>query len=249
MFWKFYFYIVQTTARKKSIWIVSGLIWLFYSLILFIIPSVLDVNPLFLWTNSMVNFNTMSSIFISIYAGILAETIFSLPKEDGSELVIFSKPIARWKIINAKFLAFFTFVLINIAVDLIIPLFCLCLGVYDPTNNPSGIDVSKFGSLEISIFAGILVISLFFGSIGILVSMKGSKNAVLITTIAMANVFYILCMALTIIIKSPADIATDRHGISIVNGNFYDRDKARAKCFMTQDDGIISDEINFEKCT
>lgn len=242
MFGKFYGYLVKNVINKKSMWVVNGLVWLFFALIFFIIPAPLHVSPLYLWTNSMFNFNLMTVIFLAIYCSILAVCIFNQPREDGSELVIFSKPIARWKIINVKFLVYLTFVFLNTVIDMILPLFCLCLGKYDAITNPNGFDVSKLGSLELSIFIATLVICLFFGSIAILISMRGNKPVIMVSTIAIAIVFELISMVMPMVVKSPSEVATDRYAIEINTSNYYDRDKKRARCFMTSNDGILSDD-------
>ncbi len=249
MFGKFYGYLIKNVINKKSMWVVNGLVWLFFALIFFIIPAPLHVSPLFLWSNSMFNFNLMTVIFLSIYCSILAVCIFNQPREDGTELIIFSKPIARWKIINVKFLVYLTFVFINTIVSMILPLFCLCLGKYDPVTNPDGFDVSKLASLELSIFIATLVICLFFGSIAILISMRANKPVIMVSTIAIAIVFELISMVMPMIVKSPSEIATDRYGIQISTTNYYDRDKNRARCFMTANDGILLDDTDMDHNT
>lgn len=249
MFSKFYSYLMFNVSKKKSVWVVNGLVWLFYALILFIIPGPLKVNPLYIWTNSMFNFNLMTIIFLSIYCAVLAVCIFNEPREDGSELVIFSKPIKRWKIINAKFCCFLSFVAINFLVDMIMPLFCMCFGKYDTVTNPNGFEFEKLGSLELSIFMGVLITCLFFGSIAILISMKGNKPVIMTSTICISIVFDLISMILPLITKSPAKEVQDRNGIEITTANYYNKEKNRVKCFMTADDGLIDETIKLDKTT
>ncbi|MDE6476931.1 MAG: hypothetical protein K2L48_01880 [Mycoplasmoidaceae bacterium] len=132
---------------------------------------------------------------------------------------------------------------------MILPLFCLCLGKYDPITNSNGFDVSKLSSLELSIFTATLVICLFFGSIAILISMRGNKPVIMVSTIAIAIVFELISMVMPVIVKSPSEIATDRYGIEINTSNYYDKDKKRARCFITSNDGILSDDVKIDHTT
>lgn len=242
MFRKFYSYLFRLLGKKKPVWVVNGLIWLFYSLILLIIPGSLNVSSLYLWSNSMFNFNIMTIIFLSIYCCTITVEIFNQPREDGSELLIFSKPISRWKIINAKFSIFLTYVLINLLVDMIFPLLSLCFGIYDPLTNANGIKLEDLGWIILSILIAGTIVCLFFGSISILISMKANIPVVKVSTICIAIIFELISMIMPVIVKSPASIATDKHGVTMEVSNYYSNKDKRAKSFIMADDGVISDD-------
>ncbi len=242
MFRKFYSYLFRVLGKKKPVWVVNGLIWLFYALILLIIPASLNVSPLYLWSNSMFNFNIMTIIFLSIYCCTITVEIFNQPREDGSELLIFSKPISRWKIINAKFSIFLTYVLINLLVDMIFPLLTLCFGIYDPLTNANGIKLEDLGWIILSILIAGMIVCLFFGSISILISMKANIPVVKVSTICIAIIFELISMIMPVIVKSPASIATDKYGVTMEVSNYYSVKDKKVKSFIMADDGVISDD-------
>ncbi len=241
MFRKFYLYLFKLLSRKKPVWVVNGLIWTFYALILLIVPGSLNVSPLYLWTNSMFNFNIMTFVFLSIYCSTITVEIFNQPREDGSELLIFSKPISRWKIINAKFSIFLTYVLINLIVDMLFPLLSLCFGIYDPLTNANGIRIEDLGWIILSILIAGTIVSLFFGSISILISMKANIPVVKVSTICIAIIFELISMIMPVIVKSPTTIATDKYGVTMEVSNYYSNKDKGAKSFIMADDGVLSD--------
>jgi hypothetical protein len=53
------------------------------------------MGPLFIWSNTLFDLQSYLIIIFAIICGITAVVIFNDPKDDGSELIIISKPNNR----------------------------------------------------------------------------------------------------------------------------------------------------------
>ncbi|MDR0739379.1 MAG: ABC transporter permease [Mycoplasmataceae bacterium] len=179
---------------------------------------------------------------MSVICSIVAVVIFREGRDDGTELIIMSKPIKRIKIILVKFLCFLLIIFTATISAMILALGMFFFGEYDPMKNPNGVVYKDVLNIELGILLGNIVACLFFGSIAILVSVISGKIPIMVTTIGIAIVFNLINMVLPVTIKTPNKYISDQYSISMdstryidVNGNFHDATNAAYVKYFTDD--------------
>ena len=157
---KYIGFTITNAFTKRPIWI-SAVIYIFVMFcFLILIPVLTSLNVVHIWSNSTMTVLQSFLLFIcAIFTAVLAIGIFRDTNEEGTELIIISKPISRMKIIFGKFIAFFIMCLIlNLATCIIV-----CITLLLPSMQPTW-----FWSLLGSVFVGNVITFLVFGAIAIL---------------------------------------------------------------------------------
>ncbi|MDE7433841.1 MAG: hypothetical protein K2M43_01750 [Mycoplasmoidaceae bacterium] len=103
--------------------------------------------------------------------------------------------------------------------------------------------------MEVSIFTASTVISLVYGSIAILISLKFSKQIILVSTIAIAVFFQVVQTVIPLVAPTPRELGKSKYAINMCTGNFFDREVEDTKCFMYQENGITTGDYDFEYTT
>jgi ABC-type transport system involved in multi-copper enzyme maturation permease subunit len=122
--------------------------------------------------------------------------IFRDPKDDGTELIIFSKPINRLKLIITKFLVLITAGIIIIVVTTAIFSCTALLPKYIKGDAPHNMWNYALGGL---------VTFLFFGAVAVIISVASGKIGIMCMTIGVSIVMNITHIALPIIAKTQND--------------------------------------------
>ncbi|MDR1991317.1 MAG: ABC transporter permease [Mycoplasmataceae bacterium] len=159
-------------------------------------------------------------MIISISCSIMAVVIFRDSKEDGSELIIMSKPIARWKIIVTKFICFGNMTLIMIAVSMLIMIGTLGFGKFNLASNPNGINMSELTEMLLGLLMGTLIVCLLFGAIAILLSVISGKIIIMVSTIGVAVIFNIIYMLVPILSITPNKYVINQYSIYLNSMNY-----------------------------
>ena len=177
-------YIKNCLLRKASFWVVTVIYLLVFSLICLIIPAI--IHTYFVWAY-VTSFRTLTIILeylIALFAAMTAVIIFRMPRDDGSELLICSKPIHHYKLITAKFIVFIIACLCYGIISGLFGCFAFCL----PTNYWTVL------SLMISLFATNFIFSSLYGGIAILVSIKHGKLWMIVLNmviVLMTNIIFL----------------------------------------------------------
>jgi ABC-2 type transport system permease protein len=150
----------------------------------------------------------------------MAVVIFRDSKEDGSELIIMSKPIARWKIIVTKFICFGNMTLIMIAVSMLIMIGTLGFGKFNLASNPNGINMSELTEMLLGLLMGTLIVCLLFGAIAILLSVISGKIIIMVSTIGVAVIFNIIYMLVPILSITPNKYVINQYSIYLNSMNY-----------------------------
>ena len=174
-------YLSKVIFTKVPLWCVVGISYLFTFIFIILIPLIIKVSPLSIWNFDIVNIQATFIIIDAVKSSLLVVYAFRNDIEDGTELIIYSKPLRRTKILISKFIWILLGGLVISMGYVIIALFTYCFGQYDPINNVGGIEFSKVPSLIGSLIIGPFIVNLLFGGIGILISKFGSKLQIVIS--------------------------------------------------------------------
>ncbi|MCQ3908331.1 MAG: ABC-2 transporter permease [Mycoplasmoidaceae bacterium] len=156
---------------------------------------------------------TLMGMVAALFTSVLAINIFKDTNDDGTELIIISKPISRFKIVLTKFLLFgFICLLVNITTVLL-----TCFTAFLPRTE------SRFYlGLLVSMFIGNAVTFALFGSISILLTVKFVKVGVIVTNIIISLVFLIY-QTLTLFVFSTPAVILDKNSMSASTYILFDR--------------------------
>lgn len=207
-------FVFINTIKRKPIWI-TWLLFLFTcTCFIIILPLAAEMNTLQVWANTtMAVCQTFMGMVASLFTAILAINIFKDSNEEGTELIIISKPISRTKIVLTKFFVFGAYCLLINLTTVLLSAFTIFLPKTEPY---------FYGGLLISMFIGNLVTFAIFGSISILLTVKFAKMGVIITNIIISLLFLIY-QALTLFVFSTPVQALDQKSMSAPSYIVLDR--------------------------
>ena len=230
--WIYLKYIVKYLTKKLTFWIVIFSYILVFSLICLVIPAISKAYFLWAWVSEFRSLNMMFEYLIALYAAILAIFIFRAPVDDGSELLICSKPINHSKLIASKFIIF---VLGCAFYGLISALFA-CFGFLLPTNYWSIV------SLIVSLFTVSFVFSLLFGGIAILISINHGKLWIISWNMVVVLLTNIIFFMGAVGLKEPAAAITNSKTTTPTQVSFVNRNNKQVKgeYFVSLSDSSIS---------
>ncbi len=196
--------------------------WLFflaYILVLYIFFIFLPINLNewvgYIWSERGTIAQIMVSYMLSFFSAILVVYIFRSSLEDGSELIIQSKPLKREKLILIKFLIF---ALYTVFFSLLTIVFMFA-ALFIPNSNKN-IIFSVIATIAALTFIEIM----FFGSMGTLLSLFFNKIVVFIgiTTINILSIIYsIICMSIQ---KDPKAIIQNSKSQTSLSYNYWTKD-------------------------
>lgn len=231
-------FIVFNVFKKKSV-IIFAALYLFCLLsFLILVPVLTSMDVLNLWSNTTFAIAQTYLLFIcAIFCGIVASYIFRESAEDGTELIIVSKPISRIKIIFSKFMAFF---IISIFVALMCEIVVLMCIFVPQMQKDYMLD------LALSVFIGNMVIFMVFGSIAILLAICFNKVIVILINTGIVLIMFVFQILTLIVFDSPLTI-TLKNGVAPNSITTYKKDENGnnvEKQFVAFN--LLSDKINPE---
>ena len=198
-------FIILNIIRKKPIWITWLLFLVTCTSFLIILPIVGKINPLQLWANTSLPIcQTFLWITIALFSSIITINIFKDINEEGTELIIISKPLTKIQITIAKFFLFFVVAILISLSALIISLFTIFLPYMEK---------QFYWKLNFSMFIGNMAAFSFFGSISIILSTKFVKIGIIIINALFCLITFIF-QCLTFFVFSTPSIALTRASMS-----------------------------------
>lgn len=208
-------YLSKVIFSKVPLWCVVGISYLFTSVLIILIPLILKVSPLSIWNFDVINIQATFIIIDAIKSSLLVIYAFRSDIEDGTELIIYSKPLRRTKILISKFIWIVLGGLIISLGYVIIALFTYCFGQYNPVNNVGGIVFSKVPLLIGSLIIGPFVVNLLFSGIGILISKFGNKLQVIISVTMISIAISVYDIVGSVVLNSTKDNIKAKYGGNI----------------------------------
>lgn len=170
-------FIWKSLVKDKIVYISSCLYFIFVLLFTSIIPIKMNMGILFLLENPIGSI--MLILCGSVVAALYVISIFRNWHDDGTELMVLSKPISRNEILLNKIFVLFCLIILNAVISTILSLFSL---IYPSASYDERITVF------IGIFVGTIITFLFFSSITAILSLYGKKIFSLVITILVSFV-------------------------------------------------------------
>ncbi len=141
-------------------------------------PSVIQTYKLYI-VASVTTIGSATSIVSATFAAYKAVQIYKQEIEEGTFLVLVSKPINRKKIIFEKWLALFT--IIALYVFILISFYIFLVLIIDPGGNIANLDIPPISDqiflVGLILMVIILMLTLMFSSIALILSSKISSSA------------------------------------------------------------------------
>lgn len=191
----YFAYLGKVVLRKPPVWITMAVYWLYTLVLLIIVPAAANIAPMTLWTsNAVFNLHWTQVLIAAVCSCVMVVFCFRQGVEEETELIILSKPIKRIKISVVKFFWIIIGGLIMGCGSALIAIFTLCLGQYDSVSNPKGMEYNKLIILMASIISASLIITLFYGSIGVIASLFANKLQVIVTVVSIAILMQVYAM-------------------------------------------------------
>lgn len=200
--------------KKKSLWFT----WLLYMfmIVVFIVllPYLANINVLQVWSNSTMPIcQTFIIVTIALFCSVLAINIFRDSNDEGTELIVISKPISRKKIVFTKFFVFATYCLIASLTSCIFAAITPCL---------PQMEMKFYSGLVVSMLIGNVVCFFLSGSISILLSVKLAKTAVILVNVLVVIVLFVYQAVGLFAIKTPILKMADDN-VGAIGYNLTDR--------------------------
>ncbi len=214
---KAYFcYLFQIFFRRPFAYIVPIIYLLYLSVILIVVPHALHRNPLFVWTFAGIDMPVFNLFFIAAFSAVLAITIFRITREDGTELIISSKPITKSQCVFLKALVYLIIMLgvcflCCFVTSLILPIF----GEYNEHTNIIGITFKKYVTINLSVLIGNMINMFIFGGLGILFSLIGGQIITMVGCVGIVLFLSLVNFIYPRLVTTPINILSNNYGISI----------------------------------
>lgn len=173
-------------------------------------PSVIQTYKLYI-VASVTTIGSATSIVSATFASYKAVQIYKQEIEEGTFLILVSKPINRKKIIFEKWLALLT--IIALYVVILISFYIILVLITDPGSKISNLDILPIkdqifaiGAILMSI---ILVLTLLFSSIALIISSKASSSATIALVAGLGAIIPITGLIPTFTNKQPQTMITN----------------------------------------
>ena len=176
---KYISFLSHILLRKVSLWVIAVIYALVIAAFSIIVPTLANMPAIYPWVGDTKIVLTVMVMIAAIFSAMIAVYIFREPQEDGTELLICSKPIERSKLIMAKLITYIIFLLVFSIVPELIFLIMFAFPQFN---------VQSIGWLMIGFMCGNIVSMLFFGSIAALFSLKFNNIDVIVANMALVIV-------------------------------------------------------------
>lgn len=213
---RYYPFLLLNVCKKKSVWAIFVLYLFALVLYLYIVPSIMHQSPFLIWSQTIMSVQSVLSYISAIFSSLLILAIYKNFRDDGTELLIVSKPISREKMLLVKAAVYLTWSLMFSLATTFIGLFIYCFDV--PSNQQSG--------LIGSIFFTTLIFLIIFGAITLIVSIYLNKIWVILFSIllcAFSNIYYVI-IKYADIVKTPTDSYLSSGDTQISTMNYLNSD-------------------------
>lgn len=212
---KTYFkYLFFNIIKKLVFWVFVVLGWLLIFALLIIAPLSLHVNPWVFWSYSYISPLMFLLFIVGVCASILTVIIFKNNIDDGSELIIVSKPIIRRNLIFVKFLVYIT------VAAMASMLFSSCGWL---TVCFRGVNAWQSFSCFSCVLITNIIFFLFFGAIAIIISSFLNKLWIILSNVILVMVFITYTITTTAVIGTPTNQSkgsgSASTSISTIDGN------------------------------
>lgn len=231
---KLFLFSLNSISRK--IIVISSFI--FYSIVVCLYTSIIPIlsgkSPMTLFS---IPFSTLLlMLLVGAAISIIAVEIFRTPIDDGTEILIVSKPISRKEIIITKLTIFLVYILLLSLTGAIITSFTFL-------NKNSSINHGKI--LVLGLFLGTFINGLIFGSIATILSIYFKKIISMMISVGICFALLIITFLGSFTIKTPITILKDRNytvaPITVIDSSLNENDDYNR---MSQTNGLFSVSIS-----
>ena len=210
-------YLSKVIFSKIPLWIVVLVGYIFEVTFLIIVPAITKSSPILIWNFDMINIQTTFITIEAIKSALLVGYAFKNDIEDGSELVIYSKPLKRAKILIPKLTWVILATILFSIGYVIISLFTMVFGKYDAINNPAGMPYDKIPSLIASLIIGPFIVGLIFSSLAAFIGSFANKLKIFVSVTIIAIVISIYDITGSVIMTSKSKSIVSKTGGSITS--------------------------------
>lgn len=209
-------YMLKSTIKNKSLYVCLFIYFIVIFLVIFIIPKFGDLSPNQILLNPMVL--SMIVLIISILSTLLGIILFKSPIDDGTELLIVSKPLSRWEILTTKIIIFF---ILSIIISILGSIFSSFIFL----NSNTIIENNWF--IVLGFFVGSFISFLFFGFLSLIICLFAKKIFVFISVCGLATLFFLITTLNSLMATNPIKLMTaDR---KYINSNIWINDTKNNK--------------------
>lgn len=189
-------------SKKISIYISIAIYLLLILSYTLVVPLMAKKQPIELFLFPIApSFLLFAMVVVSCFIAI---EIFRTPIDDGTELLVVSKPLSRRQICMVKFVIFFIYI---IAISILASIFAT-LSFAVPQSEPEDNKNIVIGIL----FASFIIGSLF-GSLAIFFSLFSKKIMSMLTTIGLAFLLNVSSMLSTVVFETPVTIIQNSENV------------------------------------
>lgn len=210
-------YLSKVIFSKIPLWAAVLVGYLFELTFLIIIPAITKSSPILVWNFDMVNIQTTFITIEAIKSALLVSYAFKNDIEDGSELIIYSKPLKRAKILIPKLIWVILAIILFSIGYVIISLFTMTFGKYDAVNTPSGMPYDKVPSLVASLIIGPLIVGLIFSSLAAFIGSFANKLKIFVSVTIIAIAISIYDIIGSVVMTSKSTSIVSKTGGSITS--------------------------------
>ena len=184
-------YLSEVIFSKIPLWLIVTIGYIFAIVFLIVVPAFTKTSPILMWNFDLINIQTTFITIEAVKSGLLVGYAFKNDVEDGSELIIYSKPLKRIKILLPKLIWVILANLLFSIGYIIIALCTMAFGQYDAISHPSGMQYDKIIPLVASLVIGPFVVNLIFSSFAVFIGNFGNKLKIFITVTLVAIILSI----------------------------------------------------------
>ncbi len=228
-FFKFTF---SALLKKVSIYLAISAYFLLILIFTTITPLLSNSNPITIISNPiMALFLVFSMAIIGCFVSI---EIFRTSIDDGTELLVISKPLSRTEIISVKCIIF---VICIVIISLIGAL--LSTASFFSTNSYYVDNIN----IILGVFVGSLVCGLLFGSLATILSIYLRKVVSMLLTIAIAFLLMVYSLLSTFVVDNPVKIMENQPDtivpLSVINYDNKDSNENNNKNKLSVVQGVV----------
>lgn len=192
-------FLFTSTLAHISIYIIAALYLTFFAIFLYLLPVVMHstLEQTYLMRGILIIIN----LFCTIYAINLVCILFRTPIDNGTDLIIFSKPIRRTATVYCKLLVMMLFVMVLVSLTTIVAGF----------SKIAYPDQSFYHIAILGGFLGSLVNLFFWCSLSIIVVLFFKKFTSFIVVIGLQAIIMVLSVIFSVVVTNPPAIFTSEN--------------------------------------
>lgn len=250
-------FLFQTFLKRPFGYIIAVLYVVYLAVILLIVPSTQHLDPLFIWNVGGFNMPIFNLFFIAASAASIAVAVFRTGRDDGTDLNLSAKPLTKGMTVGLKTVVYLIIMLVVCILTILIVVLVLpVFGQYNEVTNITGVTISKYTGLILSVFIGNIVNMLFFGAVSVFISMVGGQVIVMIGSIGLVFLLSLLNFLFPQVLKMQTDILSDKYDTEIYSfscntlGQYNHPDKEmepfKFACIQCSTNDDFDEEIHFD---